>query len=398
MIPGFIGRTPVYDRSLNLFAYQLLPCSLPETTGVPLEPFLQQIWENVRLDQLTGGKTGLISLPGPLLEGLTELPMPKDKLIVNVPRQLLSDAVLDVIKQLDNQGYVLAISTDCYDETLANKTDYAELWSFDASCSTAELQPHLDELHAKGIKVLLRQIETQQQYDKAFDAGFDYFQGRYFERPRLIHGTQMPANKLTALQLIARLQDPKITIEEVEDLVSCDISLSYKLLRLINAAFYGLPKKVDSIRRAVVFFGLNRIKHWATVVLVNAIDYKPRELMITALVRARTCEYIAEQQGNLNSEECYICGLFSLLDAIMDAPMAEILKHMSLTDDINEALVFGGGPLGPVLQTTLSLEQGVCQRLPLETLNLEDTMRAFVGAIEWAEQVRLQLQQEPPPE
>ncbi len=393
MIQGFIGRSPVYNRELGLFAYQLLPCSLPEDETDTVRSFIQQMWEKMRLEQLTGGQTGLISLPDPLLETLPDLPLAKDKLIVNLSRHALTEITAERLKSLSNQGYLIAISTDDYDPTLMKTLDFASIWTLDAGESVAKIQPHIGGIHKKGFKLLVRQIETHDQYNAAFEAHFDYFQGRYFERPRLVHGTHMPANRLGIVQLIARLQDPDITLDEVEALVSRDISLSYKLLRLINAAFYGMPKKVDSIRRAVVFFGLNRIKHWATVLVVNAIDYKPRELMITALVRARTCEHIALQLGLHEVEQCYICGLFSLLDAIMDAPMQEILQHLSLTDDINEALLYGGGPIGPVLQSTLSLEQGICHRLPLPQLDLDDALQAYLDAIEWAERTRVQLQQ-----
>ncbi|MFN3919844.1 MAG: hypothetical protein ACK4JF_06090, partial [Methylohalobius sp.] len=124
---------------------------------------------------------------------------------------------------------------------------------------------------------------------------------------------------------------------------------------------------------------------------VNAIDYKPRELLITALVRAHICEAIAGQLGRSDAEQSYIVGLFSLLDAIMDAPMEEILRHINLVDEINQALLYGSGPLGPVLQTTLCLEYGLCHKLPLK-LDLETTLKAYLGAIDQAEEVRRHFQ------
>ncbi len=392
MIPGFIGRVPVYDRALNLFAYELRPCSFPCQDDAQLEAFLKRIWGTLRLDRLTGGQAGLIRLPAPLLRELPTLPWPREKLIVHLPQETLSRLTSEDLNQLVGRSYLIAISSERYDPQLAQDLEFATIWALEASAPLVEIKPHIENLHARGIKLLVRHVETRMQYDAAFEAGFDYFQGRYFECPRLIHGTHLPANRLAVLHLIARLHDPQITIEEIETLISQDMTLSYKLLRLINAAFYGLPKKVDSLRRAVVFLGLTRVKHWATVILVNSIDYKPRELLITALIRACTCEAIALQLKRSDAEQCYIAGLFSLLDAIMDAPMEEILRHVNLVDEINQALLYGSGPLGPVLQTTLSLEYGLCHKLALAELDLETTLRAYLAAIDQAEAVRRQLQ------
>ncbi|MCX8048991.1 MAG: HDOD domain-containing protein [Methylohalobius sp.] len=392
MMPGFIGRTPVYDRAFNLFAYELHPCSLPCQDEAQPERFFKQIWQTLRLERLTGGQPGLIRLPLALLPELPSLPWPKEKLIVYLPQETLTLLTSEQVNRLASQGWLIAISSDHYDSQLAKDLEFAYIWALRAGAPLAAIQTELAALQAKGVKLLVREVETRDQYEAAFAAGFDYFQGRYFEFPRLIHGTHLPANRLAMLHLIARLYDPKVTIEEIEDLIRQDMTLSYKLLRLINAAFYGLPKKVDSLRRAVIFLGLNRIKHWAMVVVVNAIDYKPQELLITALVRAQTCEAIANQLGRSDAEPCYIAGLFSLLDAIMDAPMEEILKHLNLIDEINQALLYGGGPIGQVLQTTLSLEHGLCHKLPLAGLNLEATLTAYLDAIDQAEAIRRQLQ------
>lgn len=392
MISGFIGRTPVYDRSFNLFAYELRPCSFPSQDDAQLEEFLKRMWQTLRLERITGGRTGLLQLPTSLLPELPALPWPREKLILSLPQETLARLTFEDLNQLVKQGYLLAISSERYDPQLAQNLEFVSIWALEANFPLAEIEPHVESLHTRGIKLLARHVETQMQYDAAFEYGFDYFQGRYFECPRLVHGTHLPANRLAVLHLIARLYDPAVTIEEIESLISHDMTLSYKLLRLINAAFYGLPKKVDSLRRAVVFLGLTRIKHWATVILVNAIDYKPRELLITALVRAKTCEAIAMQLKRSDAEQAYIVGLFSLLDAIMDAPMEEILRHLNLVDEINQALLYGSGPLGPVLQTTLCLEYGLCHKLPLAELDLEIALKAYLEAIDQAEEVRCQLQ------
>ena len=397
MIQGFVGRVPVFDRALNLFAYELRPCSLPGDDASQLEKFLQECWHHHRLEKLTGGRPGLISLTPPLLGHLPHLPGPHGNLILHLPQGALSRIDHNQLRQLHDQGYLLALGCDHFEPQLLQQHDCVKLLSFEAKEDLSEIFSHVKAIHDHGLEILLRHIETRDQFEAAFDAGMDYFQGRYFEYPRLIHGTQIPANRLAVLRLIARLEDPGITIGEVETLINQDVTLSYKVLRLINSAFYSLPKKIDSISRAVVFLGLNRIKRWAIVILVNAIDYKPRELLITALVRAHTCEQIARMLNRSDIEQCYIAGLFSLLDAIMDAPMEEILRHLNLVEEINEALLYGSGPIGPILQTVLCLEHGLCHKIPLHDLDLAGTLDAYLQGIETAEMVRRQLENQANP-
>ncbi len=390
MLPGFIGRVPVYDRALNLFAYELRPCSLsPEDRET--ETRIQELWRSLRLEKLTGGHRGMVPFTAGLETSLQAHAWPKDSVIITLPDELLDRYPEETLQRWADEGYLLAVRCDHYDPALAADLAFARLWAMDAP-HLEEFIPHLDVLHQHGLKLLVRHVETRQQYDRAFEAGCDYFQGHYFECPRLIQGTELPANRLAVLHLIARLSDPDIRIEEVETLVSQDLTLSYKLLRLINSAFYGLPKQVDSIRRAVVFLGLNRIRHWAIVIAVNAIDYKPRELLVTALVRAQTCAHIAERLGRRDVEACYLAGLFSLLDAIMDAPMAEILARLSLAEEIDQALLYGAGPIGPILQTVLHLENGLCHKIPVRELDLSQAMAAYLEAIEEAENVRRSLE------
>ena len=140
--------------------------------------------------------------------------------------------------------------------------------------------------------------------------GFDYFQGYFFAKPKVISRNKLPDNHIALLNLISRLQDSEIEIEEIEDLVSHNVSLTYKLLRNINSAFFSLPKKIKSIRQAVIFFGLQRLKNWASLMAMTDIEGKPSELLQTGLVRARMCELLAIEAHHSDSDSHFMLGLF----------------------------------------------------------------------------------------
>jgi len=265
--------------------------------------------------------------------------------------------------------------------------DFASICAVDADMLYSGIKDHVPEMHGAGFRMLAKNIETPDQYLMFKELGFDYFQGEYFERPKLIGGTVIPANRIAVIDLLARLQDPDVKIEEIEDIVSQDITLSYKLLRLINAAYFGMPQRVESVKRATVFFGLERIKNWASVILFNAIDYKPRELLVTALVRARTCEILAQHLGLENPGSYYVAGMFSTLDAIMDAPMPSILERLQLVDDIRVALLEGSGPIGEMLTSILAVESGIYYESTRKFLDNGVAMHAYTNAIGWASEI-----------
>jgi c-di-GMP phosphodiesterase len=181
-------------------------------------------------------------------------------------------------------------------------------------------------------------------------------------------------NRLSVLQLVAALQDPKIEIAQLEALVSRDVALSYRPLRYINSAFFGLRREVDSIGRALMLLGIDNVKRWSTLSIFAGVEEKPRELIETALVRARFCELAGEG----NRDQLFTLGLFSVVDALMDAPMEDVIASIPFPDDMRAALVSGAGPKGELLATTLSFERGDFTP-PLDSLGA-----SWLEAMTWA--------------
>ena len=396
MFDGLIARAPIYTRNLDVYGYELRFCSgeaLHE--GVPddeerLGECLLQASRELKLADITGQNRALILLTSPLLPLCIDVRWPREKIVLAVPDSPNGDPVLrEAASRLAHEGYTIALHNPSRDPAALNgDADFASICSLDANASSRFLAPSIPGVGPRRLHLLVRELENADQYDHFRRLGFDFFEGDFFSRPRLLHGTEIPANRLGVLQLIAHLQNPSANIQEVEDLVRRDLTLSYKLLRLINSAYFGLPKRVESIRRAVVFYGLQRIKNWAIVLLVNAVDFSPRELLTTAMVRARTCELLAMELGRDPSEPYYLAGLFSLLDAIMDAPMAQILERLNLTEHLNLALLDGSGPIGEVLGTALAFETGDFQKASCLRFGKEFVpMSAYLDAIRWASEV-----------
>ena len=396
MFSGFVGRVPIYDPGLNLFGYDLKICGV-EHSG-PAVGFGSMIdasdstviraSEEVALSDLIGANCGFLGVPDSLLSHVGDLSWPKEQVVLKIPAASHSDRRTACIRELRKAGYRIAIERNAqtYDEI--DEVKLASVCSIDASGRFPENATFVARLHDRGIKLFARNIESSAQFEQLQSMGFDLFQGRYFEQPKPVANHFIAANKAAVLDLLARLNDPEVTIEEIENLVNQDVTLSYKILRLINTAYFGMPKRIDSVRRAVLFFGLDRIKNWASVIVYNSIDYKPVELMTTALVRARTCEMLAEKLGRKKPESYFVGGLFSMLGAIIDLPMAEIIDQLRLSEEICAALLEGTGPIGEILTSFLAIENGMSYASVSGLLNNGLALDCYIDAIRWVNSIQ----------
>jgi len=165
-------------------------------------------------------------------------------------------------------------------------------------------------------------------------------------------------NRLSTLRLIFRLREEDLSAKELEALIQQDIAVSHSLLRYVNSALLSLRVPVRSIADAVQRVDRNQIRTWASLLLLSAFEEKPRELIVTALVRAKMSEQLATSMGEKNPDSYFTAGLFSVLDALLDLPMNEAIGMLPLSESIRRAILYHEGTMGAVLKCVLAYETG----------------------------------------
>lgn len=218
----------------------------------------------------------------------------------------------------------------------------------------------------------------------------DLLQGFFYTLPEAKDKQKITPSAQTLMELLVKLQDQEAEPEDLADIINQDVSLSYKLLRLINSAFFGLPREVSSTKQAVMMLGLNKVKTWASLLCLTGMDDKPNELRSVAMVRARMCELLAKYYHG-QAEVFFSVGLFSTLDALMDKPMSGIIADLPLAPEITEALLNKQGAAGQALQDVLAYERGDWQTLENSSLPGEVLVRIYLDSIQWAKELNLQL-------
>lgn len=211
--------------------------------------------------------------------------------------------------------------------------------------------------------LLASDIATWEDYQATRALDFTYFQGPFFTKPYTVADQKMSTSTMARLQLLKELNAPEIDMGGLSDAIATDVSLSYRLLKYINSATFGLPHDIKSIQQAVSLLGLNEVRRWSMVVLMNDLDATPRgeELAYMALQRARFLEQMARDMPELShsTETLFLLGLFSRLDALMAHDMASILKEIPLAPELKDALCGGRGTeLGDMLDILDAVENG----------------------------------------
>jgi hypothetical protein len=234
------------------------------------------------------------------------------------------------------------------------------------------------------------EVASAADFRACLDAGLTAAAGWFFTSPASVPAKTLnpgQANIIRVLNLVRKNAE----IREIEAALKQDVALSYKLLRYINSAGFGLSCEIQSFRHAVSMLGYDRLNRWLSLLLATASkDPMAPALMYTALLRARLMELLAT--GLVDKSEydnLFITGAFSLLDAVLGVGMEQVLEAMRLPEPICDALVGNGGRYQPFLQLALASEgedgQAIAEQAAMLGLTAAQFNRAQVQALSFAD-------------
>jgi EAL and modified HD-GYP domain-containing signal transduction protein len=390
----FVGRQPIYDRALDVYAYELLYRRSTENRAafangdLATSQLIINTFMEIGLENIVGSKPAFINITGDFFTGRYPLPMSHEQVVFELLETIEPDAtVIEGVRRLVEQGYRIALDDYLLKHDTLPLLELASFVKLDILAMEYEELAHtVDRLRQHDLLLVAEKVETPAHYEMCRALGFDLFQGYFFSYPSVIETRTVRANRSVVLSLIAQLQNPDIELREVEQLIAQDVILSFRLLRYINCATFGLRREVDSIRQALMLLGLGTVRNWATLLLLSQIDdHKPRELMTIALIRARMCELLSVTNRAIDSNQAFTTGLFSLLDAMLDLPMENLLDQMPLSLSIKLALLQREGPLGRLLDDVIRYERGEWDGLMQRDEIYIDYNGAYLAAVSWAD-------------
>jgi EAL and modified HD-GYP domain-containing signal transduction protein len=376
-----IARQPILNSEQIVEGYELLyPMGEVDETLAAARITIEALSE-IGLDRLVGTSRAWINITPAFLANEMVLNLPPDRVVLELgPEMGQDEATLERLAELHTAGYTLAADRFRVSPGPQPLLGIVDIVKVDMrELGARELARHAFELRLLAVTLVACNVETGDDFKLAEAAGASLFQGFFFCRPHMLPGRRITPSRAAMLSLSSALQDSDVQLADLERVIANDVALSYRLLKYINSAYFSLRKEITSIKQALALLGLESLRRWATLSIFADVGDQPRELLVTALIRARFCE-TAGSSDDGTPAELFTLGLFSVLDALTATPMYTAIADLPLAPTLHDALMDHSGP-GRLLDSVIATEAGEFDRANEITPNSSE---CYLDAVAWS--------------
>ena len=369
----FIGRQPIFDTNHDIYGYELLfrgglanNASGIESDDEATATVVHNSMMGFTLDELVGDARAFINFPETFFQPDVTPCFSTDKIVCEVLETVpVTEETISAIKALKSQGFTIALDDFIFAKEYIPFIKLADIIKIDIEGVGKDKIPLLINKIRKvsTAKILVERVETKEIYQTCLEAGCHYFQGYYFAKPEVVTGRKMSVSSLHLFELLRRISNETISLDELEKIISQDVGLMHKLIKLaVQHRTLRMPE-FDTLKQAMVLFGLKRIQSWATMISMDAMEDVLPEVFETARTRAIFMRRCAEHEGLPNIESFYLTGMFSLLDVILHQSLADAIAKLSLNEMIVDGLLHSKGNYGRLLMMVRAFEQSQSEGL-----------------------------------
>ncbi|MFO7541897.1 MAG: EAL domain-containing protein [Thiobacillus sp.] len=404
----FLGRQPILDRDQQIVAYELLFRS-GNTSGATVTDDMQatasvihHAFSEMGVQTVLGAQLGFINVSADLLlSDLVEL-LPKNQVVLELLETIqVTDAVIERCRDLKQQGFTLALDDFVYDDSYRPLLALVDIVKVDLLLhSPDELQAAVDQLKQWPVKLLAEKVDSAEQAAYCQSLGFELFQGYYFARPLVLSAKRADSSQLALIHLLGLVLKDADT-QQIEQVFKQHPNLTYNMKQLVNSAGNGANLKITSVSQAIIVLGRSQLKRWLQLLLFTlqkGAAY-PSPLLMLAATRGKMMELLADKlqhnadcHGIGESDEAFMAGVLSLIETLIDKPLADIVSELNLGERLAAALLHRMGKLGQLLQLVECVEVADLPRTlqlleQCEVLSLSDLTAAEIESMAWANQV-----------
>jgi EAL and modified HD-GYP domain-containing signal transduction protein len=392
-----LTRQPIFDADDQVIGYELLcrgsgTVTLAETMDTTAQRVLVDALLGVGLDRLTDGHPAFISLTRELLLGDALRLLDPLSVVLQVHESVSADdEILAACDALAGAGYRFAI--DHFDvgdgrEPLLGLARFVKIDVLQHATET--LAALVEQLRAHDIQLIAEKVESRTMHQSCIALGFQLFQGYLFSRPEAVQQQDMPVEHLRTLELMNLVRDMNTKDARIEEVLSTDVALSYKILRIVNSVAVG-GNGIRSMGHAVRMLGRESLYRWLSLLLVPGQTRSgvQAELVNATLLRARFCEVLGEAgRRPLAGGTLFLIGLLSSLETFYGMDLEATVGQLDLAPEVTGALIGRRGPFGAALGLAAAYEQGQWDEVSerCETLGIDeaDLTNLYLDALTWA--------------
>jgi c-di-GMP-related signal transduction protein len=399
----FLGRQPILDRDQRIVAYELL-FRAGDTPGVTVTDdmhatasVIHHAFSEMGAQTVLGSQLGYINISAEmLLSDMVEL-LPKAQVVLELLETInVDETVIERCRALKQQGFTLALDDFVFNESRRPLLAIVDIVKVDLLLhSQDELRTAVDQLKQWPVKLLAEKVDSAEQAAYCHSLGFDLFQGYYFARPLVLSAKRADPSQMALIQLLGLLLKDADT-PQIEQVFKQHPNLTYNLMRLVNSVACGVRRSITSVSQAIMVLGRSQLQRWLQLLMftMQSGSTYPSPLLLLAATRGKMMELLAaKQQRNADyCDEAFMAGILSLIESLINKPLADTVKELNLGERLSAALLRREGELGVLLQLVECVEHADLPRAHAlltqsGTLSLSDLTTAEIEAMSWANQV-----------
>lgn len=390
MTDFLIGRQQILDSTLNTFAYEILfrgnhfDLSVKDGAASATNQVITDTILEIGLNELVGPHFAFINFTDQNILEKTPLQLPKERIVIEVLEDVVVDLrIINNLRELSSQGYTIALDDFALTPQWEPLLEFADIIKLDVLANSLdETRQLIEKLKPYKLKLLAEKVETHREFELLKEWGCELFQGFFFSKPKLVEGKRINVSQTAAIQLLAIINKENVSFEDISKTISHDVGLSYKLLYYINSASFALPNKIESIQHALTFLGLKEIRRWVNILTLSSMSAQTPAVLQTILVRAKMCELLAKEI-NEDKETCFLIGLFSGLDAILNKPLPQALAPLPLSSTVTAAILQKTGLAGEALQYAIDYERWEINQPTFCNIEPQRIAAIYLECIQW---------------
>jgi EAL and modified HD-GYP domain-containing signal transduction protein len=390
------ARLPIFDAERHLWGYEL--------SSTPGHKMGTNVIDDKNIASGTYMALQEISNKGRKImmgfsqdEIIKNLPysLPPGKTVVKITRiDKVDNVFIDVIKKLKKDGYQIAVSWAMDYEKNKLVFDMGDILNFDVSnLDQVKIAGLLHKSEKSYLKLLASNVNTSKQFEICKKVEFTIYQGAFFKQPENLSVKKLSSNAASRFQIMEKIETSDPDLEEVAKIIQSDVAISFKLMTYLNSASFGFRQKIESIKDAITMLGWHNMKNWLRVALLSDIaeNKLASELVFLSVQRGKFLEQVILDHDfwGFKPDSLFLLGMFSLLDAMLNQPMNEIVKYLPLSGKIKKALCGDkNNEYYPLLKLSEYFEEAqwekggkLVNQLGLDSKKVE---KALHQAIEWA--------------
>ena len=373
MSSKYIVRQPIKDRENKIIGYEIMYHGENQAFGgekgsqvndfAAADTIYSFLTQNT--DKLLRGSLNFMTFTTTLLMKKTPRLFDKSELVIQIDDSvIIHPLAMHMVQQYVKDGYQVAVNEFQFAPRYLALLDSIQYIKVNLqSTPMVTLKNIVDIAHSMQKKCVAIAIDNEDLYQKALKLGVDAMEGTWVAEKLTTKAHSSGYLQSNFFRLIMAITRDEPNVEEIEQIISVDATLTYGLLKMVNSCYFALRHQVTSVRQAIMIMGLGELRQWAYLLSAsnaeNQIEEGAEEFLRLSFMRANFCSSLMNYAKNMpiSKPDAYLMGMFSTLNYLIDAPLEEILAQVPLRQEAKDALLHHTGRCGMLYDLALCYER-----------------------------------------